>query len=230
LRDLGVEQIDCMQLHLYWPNWGTSGYWLDELLQLKEEGKIRSIGVSLPDHRADVGIPLIEAGVVDAVQVIINIFDPLAFDCLVPICQHKGVAVIARCILDEGGLTGFLQNEMVFEDTDFRKTYFEELPRQLYIDKVNTLRQFIPSEAGSLARLAIKFVLAHPGITTAITSMNVMKNFVENMDCLKEDPLSSETFYQLRTKHRWVRNFYTSKYWANENDLDKANKLTDANE
>lgn len=229
LRELGVDQIDLMQLHLYWPNWATSGYWLDELLQLKVEGKIRSFGVSLPDHRADVGLALVAAGVIDAVQVIINIFDPLAFDCLVPLCQEKGVAVIARCILDEGGLTGFLNQEVSFEDHDFRKTFFEEVPRQLYIERVNALKQFVPSAAGSLARLAIKFVLAHPGVTTALASMHVMHNLEDNLEAIEEQPLSEELFHTLRTQHRWIRNFYTSKYWSGANDLDKASKTVNTN-
>lgn len=229
LRELGVEQIDLMQLHLYWPNWGTSGYWLDELLQLKEEGKIGSIGVSLPDHRADVGLQLVATGVIDAVQVIINIFDPLAFDCLVPLCQQKSVAVIARCILDEGGLTGFLTKDVHFEDHDFRQTFFEEVPRQLYIERVNALKQFVPSSADSLARLAIKFVLAHPGVTTAIASMHVMHHLQDNLEAIDEQPLSDEVFHTLRTHYRWIRNFYTSKYWSGANDLDKAIKTVNAN-
>jgi aryl-alcohol dehydrogenase-like predicted oxidoreductase len=230
LRELGIEQIDLMQLHLYWPNWGTAGYWMDELLQLKEEGKIRYIGISLPDHRADVGLPIVSAGAIDAVQVIINRFDPLALDCLVPLCRQKGVAVIARCILDEGGLTGFLNPAVQFEDHDFRKTYFEEVPRELYMERVNALRRFVPSEAGTLARLAIKFVLANPGITTAIASMHVMEHLKDNLEAIKEQPLSDHLAETLRTKHRWVRNFYTSKYWAGINDLDKVNMKTEAHE
>ncbi len=230
LRLLGVDALDCLQLHLYWPNWGTSGYWLDELLTLKEEGKIRSIGVSLPDHRADVGLPLVLSGAIDSVQVILTIFDPLALDCLVPACQQQGVAVIARCVLDEGGLTGFLTDETPFEDHDFRKTFFEEVPRSLYRQRVDALRAYVPEQAGSLARLAIKFVLAHPGVTTAIASMHVERHLLDNLSALNEASLSEETFWALRTHHRWVRNFYTSKYWAASNDLDAANAVTSANE
>ena len=144
LRIMGVEQIDCMQLHLYWPTWGTGGYWLDELLKLKEEGKIGSIGVSLPDHRCDVALPLVLSGGIDAIQVIINIFDPLALDCLVPACKANNVAVIARCILDEGGLTGTLSNSTTFEDHDFRNSYFDYMPRSLYIERVETQQLHIP--------------------------------------------------------------------------------------
>jgi methylglyoxal reductase len=221
---LGVDSIDLMQLHLYWPNWGTSGYWLDELFKLKEEGKIRNLGVSCPDHRHDLAIPLVATGQIDSVQTIINIFDPVALDCLVPICVKHGVSVIARCVLDEGGLTGLVSEDTEFGDSDFRKSYFDEVPRAQYISHVDALRKFIPGEASSLVSLAIKFVLKNPGVTTAITSMHVEKFAVQNISVADEADISEEAFAELYTRHRWINNLYHSKYWSGVNDLDKSNK------
>ena len=51
LRELGLDSVDLMQLHLYWPTWGHAGYWMGELQALKQAGKTRSIGISIPDHR-----------------------------------------------------------------------------------------------------------------------------------------------------------------------------------
>ena len=102
LKTLGLEQVDLLQLHLYWPTWGTSGYWMDDLQALKEEGKIRFIGISNPDQRCDTALPLVQSGLVDSVQTIFNIFDPTPLDALIPIAQENDVAIIARCILDEG--------------------------------------------------------------------------------------------------------------------------------
>jgi methylglyoxal reductase len=211
LRTLGVERIDCMQLHLYWPNWGVEGYWLDELLALRDQGKIGAIGVSLPDQRHDVGLPLIMSGVIDSVQTVINIFDPTALDSVVPICREMGVAVIARCVLDEGGLTGFLTPEMTFADGDYRAAYFDQGPRAEYIRRVDGLRSFVPAHAATLAALALKFVLHDPGVTVAIASMHVTKFADENIAALSEPPLSTEVFETLRRKHRWVHNFYGNK-------------------
>jgi methylglyoxal reductase len=225
LRRMGVDHIDLMQLHLYWPNWGTSGYWLDELMTLKEEGKIGAIGVSLPDHRADVGLPLILSGAIDSVQLVLNIFDPQALDSVVPLCQQNNVAVIARCVLDEGGLSGFLTEDRQFEAHDFRKTFFEEVPRRTYMDRVDGLRQYVPQYASSLAGLALKFVLAHPGVTTAITSMHIEAHVDDNVRALTEAPLPPDVFLDIRQHHRWVRNFYDKKYWQGVNDLDAANDV-----
>ncbi len=214
LQQLGVETIDLMQLHQYWPQWDRVDYWIEELLQLKQEGKIRSIGISIPDQRHDMALSIIQSGKIDSVQTVFNIFDPLPLDCLIPLCQENDVAVIARCIMDEGGLTGFLTEDTTFEEGDFRKSYFEYLPRQIYIDRVNKLRDaFIPKYAGSLAELAIKFVLHHPGVTTAITSMHVPQYADENIAAVDYEPLPDEVFEEIRRHHRWVRNFYETKYW-----------------
>jgi methylglyoxal reductase len=214
LRELGVETIDLMQMHQYWPHWDRVDYWMDELLQLKQEGKIRGIGISIPDQRHDIALSLVQSGKIDSVQTVFHIFDPLPLDCLIPLCQENNVAVIARCILDEGGLTGFLKEDTQFEEGDFRKSYFDYLPRHLYIERVNRLWEaYVPKYANSLAELAIKFVLHHPGVTTAVSSMHVLQYADENITAVDREPLPDEVFVEIQRYHRWVRNFYESKYW-----------------
>jgi len=211
LRTLGLERIDLMQMHLYWANWGIEGYWLDELEALLQSEKIGSIGVSLPDQRHDLALPLLLSGRINSVQTVFNIFDPTPLDCFIPICQQNRVAVIARCVLDEGGLTGTLRMDSEFGDSDFRANYFDMGPRETYIDKVDSLRQFVPYHAKTLASLALKFVLKDSGVTTAVSSMHIKKFAEENIRALDEPPLSDEVFEELRHNHRWIRNFYGPK-------------------
>lgn len=214
LRLLGVDRLDLLQLHLYWPHWGTRGHWMDELQALRERGLVGSIGVSAPDHRGDVTLPLVASGLIDSVQTIINVFDPLAFDALVPVAQQHGVAIIARCILDEGGLTGAVDEATSFRDGDFRKSYFEAVPRAMYVARLRRLREYVPQHGKTLAALAIKYVLAHPGVTTAITSMHVRRFADENIDAANEPPLAPDVFQRINRHERWIRNFYESKYWS----------------
>jgi methylglyoxal reductase len=119
---------------------------MDELQALKQSGKARAVGVSVPDHRHDMVISLVESGLIDSVQTILNVFANEPLDTLIPICQARGVAVIARCILDEGGLTGFLTPDLQFPSGDFRHGYFDwTVPRRAYIAKVDALRPYIPN-------------------------------------------------------------------------------------
>lgn len=214
LRQLGRERIDLFQLHLYWANWGVDGYWMDELQELKASGKVDHIGISIPDHRHDNALILVNSGLIDSVQTIVNIFDPYAFDSLIPLCQEKDITVLARCVLDQGGLSGFLTPDMKFEEGDLRKELFSEDIRKEYIERVNALRQYVPTYASNLTALAIKFVLAHPGVTSALISMHIEKYANENIAVLEEDSLPQEIFQEIRMQHRWLKNLFNKVYWS----------------
>jgi aryl-alcohol dehydrogenase-like predicted oxidoreductase len=214
LRQLGLDGVDLMQLHLYWPTWGRDGYWMDELQGLKQTGKCRSIGISIPDHRHDSAISLVESGLIDSVQTILHIFGSEPLDTLIPICQENNVAVIARCVLDEGGLTGTLTADAQFPPGDFRHGYFDwTVPRRAYMAKVDALRPYIPEHASSLAALALKFGIHHPGVTTAVTSMHVEEYARMNSAAVDEDPLPEDLFWRLRTSHRFEINLSNRDAW-----------------
>jgi aryl-alcohol dehydrogenase-like predicted oxidoreductase len=187
---------------------------MDELQTLKQTGKARAVGVSVPDHRHDMVISLVESGLIDAVQTIVNIFESEPLDALVPISAKHDVAVIARCILDEGGLTGFLTPDLVFADDDFRHGYFDwTIPRRAYIAKVDAMRPYIPEHASSLAALAVKFALHHPGVTTGITSMHVEEFAHMNIAAVDEPPLPDDVVHRLMTSHRFALSLSNSAHW-----------------
>ena len=221
LKTLDIDCIDLMQLHQYWGNFHGEGTWLEELQALKQEGKINHIGVSIVDHRHDGALSIVNSGMIDSVQTIINIFDPLAFDSLIPACEKNDVFVIARCVLDEGGLTGFLTPETTFDPGDFRSDYFEHGPLSTYIEKVDRLKKFIPEHADSLAELAIRYVLTHPGVSTACISMHIPKFAEENIRAAEKGPLSAEVFDEIRKQHRWLHNLYEKKYFPPEEVQEK---------
>src|SRR5262249_48132466 len=53
LRTLAVERLDIVHLHQWHYLWTHERGWLDALLELREEGKIRCIAVSAQDHEHD---------------------------------------------------------------------------------------------------------------------------------------------------------------------------------
>jgi aryl-alcohol dehydrogenase-like predicted oxidoreductase len=219
LKALDTEQLDLLQLHQFWGQYEGAGHWLDELLELKRQGKVAHIGISCIDHRSDMALSMVRSGAVDAVQTILNIFDPLALDTLIPTCMEKGVAVIARCVLDEGGLTGFLTSDSKFDESDFRHDYFEQGPLPEYLRRVDALRKYVPEHARSLAALALKFALHHPGVTTATVSMHVRAHADEDIDATEEPPLPEAVFDELRRRHRWLVNLYQNKYFPPEGEV-----------
>ena len=61
LRLLGVDCIDLLQLHQYWPIYQDAGTWLQEMQALQQAGKIRYIGISCTDHRSDGAISIVRS-------------------------------------------------------------------------------------------------------------------------------------------------------------------------
>jgi aryl-alcohol dehydrogenase-like predicted oxidoreductase len=106
LKNLELEAIDVQHFHFWHYEWAGAGDLLEAIEGLKRVGKIRFFGVSMKDHQPANAVKLIEAGVVDTVQVIYNVFDQSPEDELFPACQDNDVGVIVRVPFDEGALTG----------------------------------------------------------------------------------------------------------------------------
>src|SRR5690606_18416986 len=98
----------------------------------------------------------LETGLIDAVQVIYNIFDQAPEDRLFPACERLNVAVIARVPFDEGTLTGTLTKDTTWPEGDWRNTYF--VPENLHasVERADALRPLIP-EGMTMAEMALRF-------------------------------------------------------------------------
>ena len=70
------------------------------------------------------GLETLRTGLIDAVQVIYNIFDQSPQDELFPLCRELNIGVIARVPFDEGTLTGTLTKDSTWPEGDWRNTYF----------------------------------------------------------------------------------------------------------
>ena len=86
----------------------------------------------------------LESGLLDAVQVIYNIFDQAPEDRLFPFCLENEIGVIARVPFDEGTLTGTITRDTVFPEGDWRASYF--VPENLVAsaDRADLLRPLVP--------------------------------------------------------------------------------------
>jgi methylglyoxal reductase len=82
---------------------------------------------------------------------------------------------------------------------------------------VKALERYVPDYASSLAALALKFALWHPGVTTAITSMPEQRYARMNIAAASEPRLPAEIFKQLMFKHRFIKSFMDVRNFA---DLD----------
>ena len=207
LKNLGVDTIDLQQLHVWNPEWIASDDWRRAAEILKRSGKIRAFGVSINDHDPDSALELVRTGLVDSVQVIYNIFDQSPERNLFPLCRELGVGVLARVPLDEGALTGTIDERTTFEPGDFRGEYFAGDRKRQVVEHVEALQRDLKGVDGSLPELALRFCISHPAVTSVIPGMRRVKNALANCAVSEKGPLDAATLAILK-RHAWEKNFY----------------------
>jgi aryl-alcohol dehydrogenase-like predicted oxidoreductase len=204
LNNLGVDTIDLQQLHVWDDSWTDAEGWQQAVAELKQAGKIRAFGISVNRWEPHNVLRALETGLVDAVQVVYNLFDQSAADALFPACQQRGVAIIARVPFDEGSLTGTLHPDSRWADGDWRNIYFT--PRSLAetLPRVERLTREAEAMGIALPELALRFILAHPAVTTTIPGMRRRRHVEANLAASDRDALDPPVVMRLGA-HRWDR-------------------------
>jgi aryl-alcohol dehydrogenase-like predicted oxidoreductase len=202
-RRLGIDCIDLLQLHVWDDSWADEKEFHEVAAKLKKDGAIRAFGISLNRWEPENGIKAIRTGLVDAVQVIYNIFDQAPEDQLFPLCRELNVGVIARVPLDEGGLSGKLTLETRFPKEDWRANYFRPENLQPTVERAEKLKSLLPPEM-TLPELALRFILSNPDVTTTIVGMRKLDHVRQNMSLSDAGSLDPDLLAELK-KHRWDR-------------------------
>lgn len=203
LKNLGLETIDLLQLHVWEDAWTDNDDWKEVVDELKEQGKIRAFGLSLNRWEPENGMQAIRTGLIDAVQVIYNIFDQNPEDELFPLCRQEDVGVIARVPFDEGGLIGHLTKETRFPDNDWRAGYFCEENLIPTVERADALKPLVPADS-NLPEMSMRFILSNPDVSTIIPGMRQVKHVDANMHTSDLGPLTKQQLEALRP-HRWER-------------------------
>lgn len=198
LRNLETETIDIYQLHTWCPTWDKETEWYEALVKLREQGKIRYIGISVSDHRPWEANPQIKAGRVDTIQVIYNILDQSPEKELFPLAQKHNVGIINRVPLASGALTGKWTRDTKFPPGDWRG---EWKTRDWLLNKVEQVEQlrFLEKETGMpLATAALKYCLAHPALSTAIPGIRNVRQAETNLSASDGITLDATVIERLR--------------------------------
>lgn len=203
LQNLGLPRLDLMQFHVWQDSWAENAEWQRAVQDLKREGLIGGIGISLNRWEPWNGLRAVRTGLIDAVQVVYNIFDQAPEDELFPLCRQRGVAIIARVPFDEGSLAGQLTRDRVFPEGDFRRTYFNPENTAATMDRIERLEKILPSGL-SLPEMALRFVISNPDVTTVIPGMRRVSSVRANVAAEAAGPLEPALMAALR-EHRWDR-------------------------
>ena len=203
LTNLGLPHIDLLQFHVWEDAWADDVAWQRAVDELRREGLVHAIGVSVNRWEPWNVERTLRTGLVDAVQVIYNIFDQAPEDALFPLCRELDVAVIARVPFDEGSLTGTLTAETRWPAGDWRNSYF--VPENLHatLARVDALRPLVPAES-SMPELALRFILANPDVDVVIPGMRKPPHVRANVSASDASSLPPRLLGALR-RHRWDR-------------------------
>ena len=209
LRRLGVERLDLFQLHCWLADGVRNLDWLETLNDLRLEGKIDRIGVSIRDYRPEDGIGLAKLGLVDSQQVVFNMFEQRPSGPLFKAGAATNTAFIARVPLDSGSLVGNWTDDTnkgwepksvpawLFRDERFPET----------LKRMRALKTLCAPYYPTLAEAAMRYVLSAPEVSTLIPGM---KNKAEvDMNIAYSDGAAfPDELMKALPEHIWPRNFY----------------------
>ncbi|MFC1547172.1 aldo/keto reductase [Candidatus Neomarinimicrobiota bacterium] len=203
LKNAGLDSFDLMQLHTWEDQWLEDDQWYGKLDALRSAGVIGGIGISMNRWEAWNGVEAVKSGLLDAVQVIYNIFEQRPLDELFPACREHEVAVIARVPFDEGTLTGTLTNESSWPEDDWRSTYFVPENLKVSVEHGEALKPLVPAGM-TMAEMALRFILAEQTVSSIIPGMRKTRHVDANMATSEASPLDEALLKEL-VKHRWDR-------------------------
>jgi len=203
LTNIGVDTIDLIQFHTWEDRWLDDDRWVKKMDDLRRAGKIQAVGISINRWEPWNGVETVRSGLIDAVQVIYNIFDQNPEDELFPACQEMDVGIIARVPFDEGSLTGNLTTESKWSEGDWRNTYFVPENLESSVEHADRLKPIVPP-AMTLPEMALRFILNNPVVSTIIPGMRKLNHVESNIKASDTGPLP-EALHTILKDHRWDR-------------------------
>ena len=179
LRRLRTDYIDLYQTH--WQDDTTPiAETMGTLLDLKQQGKIRAIGVSnctleqLKRYRA--------MGPVDTAQERYNMLDRSLEAEYLPYCRRNSIAVLAYSPLANGLLTGKVDPARVFPEGDLRhdNPLYTRESRIRVKGMLDQMRGVAKKHGLTIGQLVIAWTIAQPGLTHALVGARDAAQATEN--------------------------------------------------
>lgn len=170
LRRLGTDYIDLYQTH--WPAKEPDNTPIEDtmafLMKLKDQGKIRAIGVS------NVSVEQLEGyrahGDVASDQFRYSMLCRAPEDDILPYCAKNGLATLTYMSLEQGLLTGKVGMDRQFDPNEFRSNeawnaWFKLENRPKVLKMLEGWKDLTEKHQCSLAQLVIAWTAAQPGVT-----------------------------------------------------------------
>lgn len=200
LKRLGVDVIDLYQIHWPNPDKNIEEAW-ETLAKIKEQGKVRYIGVS--NFSVEQLKRAAKIAPITSLQPPYSIIRRDIEKEILPYCKENNIGVIVYSPMASGLLTGKVTPQWVanLPDDDWRKHAddFKEprLTRNLAL--VDILREIAQKHNSTVAEISIAWTLHNPAVTAAIVGMRKPQQVdgvkgAANIKLDQEDLQKIETF------------------------------------
>lgn len=181
LLRLKTDYVDVYQFH--WPDPEVRiEDALEVIEKLRQEGKVRAIGVSnFSPEQMDIARSVCPLA---SLQPPYSLLDRRYEDGIQPYCEKNNIGVLSYGSIGSGVLSGKYTERPVFTGHDtragfYRRFYSEEnWPRTNAL--VNALREAAQAHGAPTVHAAINWVLASPGMTSALVGAKTPEQAVQN--------------------------------------------------
>lgn len=210
LKNLRVDALHIQQLHVWNDAWLQDPEWersFEQIMRLKEEGKVLHWGISINDHAPETALRVLTEPIFETAQVIYNIYDRSPEKALFDLARTKPLGIIARVPFDEGALTGQIKADTVFPAGDWRAQYFAGERRAEAERRAKALTGVLDDQVETLPELALRFCLSAPGVSTVIPGMRRPAHVRQNVAAAAKGPLPPPMLAKLQG-HAWEKNWY----------------------
>jgi aryl-alcohol dehydrogenase-like predicted oxidoreductase len=196
LKRLETDCLDALLFQTWCPTWSEETAWYETVLTLREQGKIRTFGISVSDHRPDDANGVIAAKRVDIIEAPYSILDQRAAERLFPLAQQYHVSIIARTPLASGALAGHWHEAMKFHRADWRRRVFYGEVLERTVQRISQVKALFEPTV-SLAQVALRFCLSHPAVTTVIPGVRSSEQVTCNLAASEQGPFLPEQLDQI---------------------------------
>jgi aryl-alcohol dehydrogenase-like predicted oxidoreductase len=232
LRRLGVERLDMMQIHngpvaappkmegkyyaqLWIEHYTRKGGAIEGVERLLKAGKIRYAGFICRGGDGDEVRQILDTGLFKLINVPFTLFNPTA-GYAAPGLKAKDYGLVINAAMERGAgaaiysplASGFLTDDALRGDNrhPLARAYDMQSEASVRFRKMAQAVSFLARENGvTLAQAAIRFILTHPGVTTALGGFSTIGQLEEIAAVPDMGPFPPETM--ARVEKIWADNF-----------------------
>jgi aryl-alcohol dehydrogenase-like predicted oxidoreductase len=213
LRRLQTDRVDVLFLHTWSTAWAAEDAWYEEMVRLRDEGKIRAIGISVPDQGVAHANVAIAKEQVDVIQCVYSVFQQEPEHTLFPLARQHGVGILARSPFSSGALVQQWTPDTTFPEGDWRASWPQRTHPNWVADQARmaeVVGDVITRNGIAKPEFCLRYVLGDPTVSSVIPGSADPDHVRGNVMVSPAEPLDDAVRTEL--KELWVQRLIEGTY------------------